>query len=864
MRLWRAVLPTLWLCACGGAAGKIDGKVSVSGGSAANVGVVAVGPTTSAAVTDSGGAFTLTGITDGTYVVSAHVDGAQPPDQQAVVQVTKGAAEMNPTLVFHLPAGTVSGKVVLSDGSDPSNIAVALSGTQSVVTQTDSTGAFSFMGLPNGGYSLSVDLSDTREKHQTVSFKVVDNMALMLPDLVFTPTGTLTGTVKNAMNMPAANVQVRVLGTGLEAVTDAMGNFELDDVTSGTRTLSSFLPGAIPEYATTNVTVVRGMNPALMISLSTNTGPLGTVEGSVTFWHAGFDTFINVTATGSGVTAQASAQGYFSMQLPPGEWDIVATAPIYPNQFLAHVTVWENATVTLPPAHLSIYKRFDLDPGISSASINTAPSEIGDWFTYSTGPAGPMQQWYVANAHTLSRRLFFVGAPGLPQPILSRTGHYLAYDANQVNVVIDLTTGNQVSLMRPVGPAPIHNISTDESAYFMGDNDGSVGMTRYTFATAARKDYPGIAVPQTRDRWFVNNNNAVTLVTPAMDYQEFTTLNATNITSGSSLAPVPWAFTNCSGVPGAFSGCQLSIVPPQGTAPVQVQGTYSYPGTTLQATALYDATADYFVLTTTSPTQTWKLVKIVDGTTIDLPANTYSVDFNETGSRLVYLSNAGGMIQVHEEATPPTGTAAPVATLGASMVSGWVSPTRYVIFDNSATPRRIEVKVGVATPDTDYIVNTGVLYGPFAYWSTSGNMKRSALVADSMVYPLDIPAMDAVTAAGGTEGTGPGRWGAISDNVPANFKGTFVLDASKPAVRTLTQMQVSLPGLRGRSYPAAHWGSGDQGYLTFSSDEFWLLNEPGVSNLTYDTRVGGDSLFLGVVGLNGPVSQIVIADVPFP
>jgi hypothetical protein len=448
---------------------------------------------------------------------------------------------------------------------------------------------------------------------------------------------------------------------------------------------------------------------------------------------------------------------------------------------------------------------------------------------------------------------------------LSRTGHYLAYDFNLLNIVIDLTTGNQVSLIRPAGAVPMHNISTDESVYFMGDNvAAAAGMTRYTFATAARKDYPGIAVQQTRDRWFANNSNNITLVTPAMDYQEFTSVNATNISSGSALAPIPWAFTNCSGVPGAYSNCQLGIVPPQGTTPVQVQGTYSYPGTTLQATGLYEATADYFVLTTTSPTQTWKLVKVVDGTTIDLPANTYSVDFNETGTRLVYLSNAGGMIQLHEEATPPTGTAAPVATLGASIASGWVSPTRYVAFDNSATPRRIEVKVGVATPDTDYIVNTGFVVGPFAYWATSGNMKHAALVADSMVYPLDIPAMDVVTAAGGTEGTGPGRWGAISDTNAANFKGTFVLDASKPAVRTLTEMQVTANGLRGRSYPAAHWGSNEAGYLTFSSDEYWTLNEPGVTVQNNVARVGGDSLYLGVAGLNGAVSQIVLADVPYP
>ena len=70
-----AVCAALSACSSGG----INGRVTVAGGSASGIAVFAYGPTSGAAVTGSDGAFTLTGLDDGDYVLRAAVSGIPQP-----------------------------------------------------------------------------------------------------------------------------------------------------------------------------------------------------------------------------------------------------------------------------------------------------------------------------------------------------------------------------------------------------------------------------------------------------------------------------------------------------------------------------------------------------------------------------------------------------------------------------------------------------------------------------------------------------------------------------------------------------------------------------------------------------------------
>ena len=70
-----------------------------------------------------------------------------------------------------------------------------------------------------------------------------------------------------------------------------------------------------------------------------------------------------------------------------------------------------------------------------------------------------------------------------------------------------------------------------------------------------------------------------------------------------------------------------------------------------------------------------------------------------------------------------------------------------------------------------------------------------------------------------------------------------MLDAAKPMPHTVTAMQVTNPslGLQGTSYYAAHWASTENGELTFATDQYYTVWEPGTAGHTF-LRQGSSSL----------------------
>jgi hypothetical protein len=845
---------TLAAVACGGAgaSGRITGKVTIDGSAGANAVIEALGSTAATAVSGDDGTFSLEGLKDGHYLVRATVDGAEEPPQTAPVHVERGAGDQQPAFTFHLAAGVVSGKVVFSDGSNPSGLGVVLAGPLARTVLTDAMGAFSFSGLPSGAYLLSIDAPDTRERQQAVTFTLMNGSpALTLPDLQFTATATLKGTVKDSAMMPASGVEVTVPGTAARSLTDAAGGFELTDVPAGMRSVVATLGGALPQSAKDDLTVTRGLNAPMMLTLSAAGLPTGTVTGGVTFFHSGLANVITVSALGSGASVTASAEGSYTLDVPVGEWDVVAEAPIYPRKLLGHVTVKAGTTLTLPPAHMSIWRRFPEELNLTSSPVpaDWRHSE-SDWFLMQTIANGNAEDW-VANIKTLSRRLFHYGAVPVTTPILSRTGQYLAYQVSNGVYVVNLVTGAQTAFARAASLS--HDFSTDESTYFHPD---APGLMRYTLATGTRKDFPGTSTLKlSRDRWLVMNGltQEVTLVTPTTDAVVFTAVSSVNI------MPIPYAYTGC--VAGA---CTIKLLPAGSSNAVTMQGgPYNPTSTSFPFGGALESTADFAVFNSGVGL---KLVKVADGSAVDLPTNTSRVDFNEAGTRLFYLSGGPGAMSLREEAVPPTGSVAPQVTVtAANPPVEWLSPSRLVLFDDATgAARRIEVKLGVATPDTDYVASSGGLRPPLAHWARSSDMKRAAVVADSTVHVLDIPGSSVVSFAAGFEGVElPGRWGVISDTAVTSFKGTYVIDGVKDEVRNLSQLRVTGGPTTAHSWSATHAFSSEVGYLTFAADEFWAPAEPGITPGPGIPRPTGMWL-LSVEPTAAMRASAVVADVPYP
>ncbi len=844
------------LVACGsGGTGKITGRISVEGGQASGIAVEALGPTPTATATDESGSFTLEGLRDGWYVVRATVSAAEAPTQEAVVHVEASAADKEPALAFKLAKGKVSGKVVFSDMSAAAGLPVSIAGAVARSTVTDAMGAFAIENLPSGAFVLTVEAADTRERRHSVTFTLDGPTAsVMLPDLAFTATGRLTGTVKDSTMMPVAGVDVTVPGTSVRATSDGAGAFELVDVPAGLRSVVASRPGAVTLSAKADVTVARGANPLVTLTLTRATPPTGTVTGGVTFFHSGTPELITVSALGSNVSTGVSSLGQYSLDVPAGEWDIVAEAPSYPRLTLGHVTVKEGTTQTLRPAHMTLWRRFPDDPligGVGFAGI-TAPSE-GDWFLFETNNAGGAPQWWwLANSKTLSRRLYHTGSSTPAQgSILSRTGQHLAYVAGGATYLINTSTGAQTSFARVPS---VHDFSTDETVYFNADVNG---LMRYTLAPATRRDFGGNAVVKlTRDRWLVINTvtREQTLVTPTTEHLVFTNVDT------SILSPIPYVYTGCT----MGTGCTVKFLPPNATQAVTLQGgPYSSFSDFFFSTSQMESSADYAPFYTTA---LQRLVKLSDGSFVDLPASTNRLDFNETGTRVFYLSGPPGNVNLREEAVPATGTVLPLATFAASVNPQWISANRIVAFDNApGAGRRVEVRQGTLTSDPNYVVGSGAIIGPFAHWGRSSDMTRAGVVADASVRTLDLPypGQAGVTASGASEGVGkPGRWGAISENNLAGFKGTFVLDAAKDEVRNLSQLRVNGSFLGVRAWMAAHAFSGESGFMTYTNDQLFVIPEPTLQTAGLSLPRPSGTWLLAVEAVTPP--RVVFAEVPFP
>ncbi len=418
------------LMACG-PQGTINGKVTMQGGSAAGVAVFLYGPLNGATATASDGSFTFEAVPDGDYVLRAVIRGADVEEITVATTVSGGSASPEPTLAFRASNATVSGRVVFTDGSDASGLAVVAQGPQTASATTGADGSFSFANLKNGAYVVSVEVRDTREGK--VGIGVDTATSGDVGELRLTPVGRLTGTVTYG-GAPAQGVQVLVPGTGVDAVTDAAGAFELVNVPTGAATVWA-RTGTSPFWrsGSQTVTVVRGANPAVAVEITDDPPPTGTVKGVVTFHRAQSPTHITVQVDGlDDVTVPVSASGGFSLDVPVGSWNIVATAPSHPKLILGHVNIHEGETITLPGRQLSWYRTLWQSEGPITALTSAGPGAgLSPWSLLNIETDSTLTRLAAVNPSTGELR--FLTTSPVTNPRVSYTGKFITwYNAQAV------------------------------------------------------------------------------------------------------------------------------------------------------------------------------------------------------------------------------------------------------------------------------------------------------------------------------------------------------------------------------------------------------------------------------------------------
>lgn len=737
------LLGAVVLSACG-PAGILSGKVTVEGGSPAGVAVIVYGPQSAATVTGDDGAFSVGSLPDGKYVVRATVRGADVEEVSLPTTITQGKASPEPILAFRASTAKVTGKVVMADGSDAANLTVTAVGPETRGARTTTDGSFLFDGLKTGAYTISVEAKDTREGRVAVGVNA--SGPTDAGELRLSPIGRFGGSVSYAA-MPAAGVTVTVPGTSVFSVTDAAGRFHFDAVPTGPQSVNVRV-GTAPFFrsATAMVTVLRGANPDVTMSLTDDPPKTGTVTGVVTFHGPRSPRDITVSAPGSLVTTTPQINGTYSLTLPVGVWDVVASAPQHPPRVLGRVTVIEGRAEALPGAELSWWRPIwrsstNITPP-SPLTLGTGSADTVPWSLVSFSD-GATPRLALVNITTYDFRVLAAGSTSGHR--ISKNGKYAAWFVAGTAFVYEIATAT-FSTFAALQSINQIDFSTDESALFIQRTGPT--LTRVKLATPTSPTSTEIFPPSgnasdiqstTVDRWFVqDSSNSVRLVTPATDVPAvFTSV------SSFSATPTAWAITNCG------ASCELWVLSPTSNAPALHDTAVSPPpGALLNFTALgFDNRGDYLCFRNAGTSAF--CVKTADASHVALTAVPTAFRLNDAGDRVIWTYDSGLNRVLREEAMPPL---VATANLGSNLVgwsTGWISPTRAFAYENSGAPRVMHlVKTGVDASDPDVGAQGVVVRPPLIVWPQSSTSRWRAIIGDGAVHPIDVATTIPVAATG--------------------------------------------------------------------------------------------------------------------
>ncbi|MFL5357119.1 carboxypeptidase-like regulatory domain-containing protein [Archangium sp.] len=642
-------------------------------------------------------------------------------------------------------SGSVKGSVQLEGAADSSGIAITLNGGSKPVTLvTEANGAFAFDPVSDGMYSLVMESSDMAEGRWVMAVQVKDGKPVDVPAVKLTLVGTVRGKVEVEGGLDSSGVQVAVAGTDRLALTGPDGSFMLRGVPAGAQKLVAVREGF--QAAILDLTVSRGEQQSPVIALKRG-NMAAVVEGNVGYYTGANPTNITVKAKGTTFSATPDESGRYTLKLPAGAYTLVAEAPQYPAQVIAHVTVSAGAVTQAPVALLSIYRRLP----------STVDSREGATLQLLDDKQHALVVRYTDNGSVASlydldsdrERVFFATVDDSVSTgdfVVSTNGRGVALSEDNGYVVFDTQTGASY-VLRAQDSAPTAAkrsslwfgwnagaFSKDSMFFFF--NDGSQ-VYRLSLAngqvTAFPADYGAEQVDA--DHYFVYDQGAssteftASLVTPSSATAVLPKIGSSSSYGvyGKSLV----ALTDCDG-----TNCSLKLVDGLTGTVRTVSGSYSQ-------TTYIDSTehANWLVLSS-SP---YYFLSLSQATATALPAglSPYSLDINPNGTRAVFTTYDSDTAHTRLYVVPMPPTSMPTTATAESTSSfdyGWLSNTRMFAFDNAMPYRAIDMKNDTVTTVTDIMGNQWIR-GNMVSWKRADKALMGAS-GDGAAFVLNTNAKD--------------------------------------------------------------------------------------------------------------------------
>jgi hypothetical protein len=216
------------------------------------------------------------------------INDTAPANRAYNLAIVEVVADSNPA-----PASNISGNIQSANGAPLGGVSVQLVGTNTdFTTTTDSSGNYTFQGIPNGNYEVTPTFAGMTfdPESQSVTVNGADVTANFVEAVTTPSTYSISGSVSGGAG---ASIQLTGPNGSSSTNADASGNYALTGIPDGTYTVTPTLSGSTFTPASRSVTVNGADVPGVNF--------VGTVTPPATYSVSG-----NVSVTGAGVSVVLS------------------------------------------------------------------------------------------------------------------------------------------------------------------------------------------------------------------------------------------------------------------------------------------------------------------------------------------------------------------------------------------------------------------------------------------------------------------------------------------------------------------------------------------------------------------------------
>lgn len=291
------------------------------------------GDATGTLTSDSGGYYTFTGLTNGSYTVTPSLAGHVFTPASLVVRIDNADAGAINFTSSALAGDTyrISGSASVKGGGTLGGVIITLSGANSGTVATDTSGNFVFSGLANGDYILTPSLSGYVFSPASAALSL---SSADIADVTFSATAstspvyTISGTV-TVSGSGIQGVTMTLTGTNTAtAITDAGGRYTFSNLVNGSYTITPGKSGYTFSPAESTKTVNGADATGVNFTATASTGATYSISGKVS-GDVSAGVTVGLSGTVSGITTTDSGGNFAFNYLANGSYTVTPSKAGY-------------------------------------------------------------------------------------------------------------------------------------------------------------------------------------------------------------------------------------------------------------------------------------------------------------------------------------------------------------------------------------------------------------------------------------------------------------------------------------------------------------------------------------------------------